>query len=150
MDRQDERTIEHGEQGTAGDEMSKWSRGTTTWVKGGESYRRALLGWQSELLRFVSNRLGQQADFNDALLQCRDWKDASQLQQEWITNFARDWIEESGHLVRRSMAFGRDFSESARSEGEVVAGQVHSAQRTGARHGRAAAQSRPRRRQRRK
>jgi hypothetical protein len=133
-------------------------------ARGGEAYGRALLGWQNELLRFAGARLRSDTEFGRSLVGCRDWMEAARLQQSWLNAVVQDYVEETGRLLRLATTLGGEFDETAREETEEVAargaewterarsemGRSETARSEAGRSeaGRAAAQPRPRRRQR--
>jgi ElaB/YqjD/DUF883 family membrane-anchored ribosome-binding protein len=137
-------------------------------ARGSEAYSRALLNWQSELLRFATSRLRTDTEFGRSLVGVRDWTDATRLQQSWLNNALQDYIDEAGRLFRLAAGLSSDVAETSRQEVEQVAergadwakrashetaNQARQAadqtEETVRRAGRAAARSQPRRRQRR-
>jgi hypothetical protein len=117
--------------------------------RGGEAYSRALLSWQSELLRFASERLRNDTEFGRSLIGCRDLMDASRLQQSWLSTTLQDYVDEAGRLFRLARSLGSDVAETSREETQEVAERgADRARRAANETGRAAAHSRPRRRQR--
>jgi hypothetical protein len=148
MERQHERR--NGRDGQEGEGISGSPQGSAAaFMKSGEGYGRALFGWQNALLRFASNRLRQQADFGEALIQCRDWKEAARLQQDWMASMVRDYADEASRLLRMSAELGRGFAETTSQGEEDLAGRgADFAERAGKQSSRAAMHSRPRRRQR--
>jgi hypothetical protein len=118
-------------------------------TRGGEVYGRNLLRWQNELLRFASERLRNDTEFGRSLIGCRDWTDASRLQQAWLSNTLQDYVEETGRLFRLATSQEGDVAETSREEAQEVAdrgGDWAARARKGT--GRAAVHARPRRRQR--
>jgi Phasin protein len=118
-------------------------------TRGSEVYGRALFSWQSELLRFAGERLRNDTEFGQSLIGCRDWTDASRLQQAWLSSTLQDYVDEAGRLFRLASGLAGDVAETSREESRTVAEQgAHWAKRARKETGRAAAHSRPRRRQR--
>jgi hypothetical protein len=118
-------------------------------TRGGEVYGRALFSWQSELLRFASERLHSDTEFGRSLLGCRDWMDASRLQQSWFSSTLQDYVEETGRLFRLATNLGGDVAETSREEAQEVADRGGEwAARARKETARAAAHTGPRRRQR--
>jgi hypothetical protein len=130
--------------------------------RGSEAYGRALLAWQSELLRFTSARLRNDTEFGRSLIGCRDWQDAARLQQAWLSGTVQDYVDQAGRLLRLATGLGSEVAETSREEAQEVAEKGTdwaarardetrvAAARAGKVAGRAAARSQPRRRQRRR
>lgn len=80
--------------------------------RAGETYA----AWNSEVLRFASDRLRQDTEFGLALAKCRDWTEAAELQRDWATKTTQDYFEESRRLLRVATRLGTDIAEASPDE----------------------------------
>ena len=69
-------------------------------MHGSEAYTKAVLAWQTELLRFLGSRLQWDGRVGEALAQCRTPVEVAELQRDWAMTAARDYFDEINRLTQ--------------------------------------------------
>lgn len=82
-------------------------------VRTTESYGKAYLAWQEEILRFAATRLQRDSELGQALANTRSWADAAKLQQEWTASTIRDYTNETTRLFEIAADAGSKITESS-------------------------------------
>lgn len=57
------------------------------------------IAWNSEVFRFASDRLRQDAELGLGLAKCCTWTEAAELQSRWVTKTTRDYLDEGTRLL---------------------------------------------------
>lgn len=83
-----------------------------TVARAGESYAKAWLEWQEELVGFVSTRLREDLDLRKAIVGQRNLSDAIKLQQDWAIAAVHAYLDEASKL-------GEIVSRAARNEASL-------------------------------
>lgn len=66
----------------------------------GSAYLRGMVSINRELIDFIGKRLDHDAELSRALGQCREWKEAAELQQAWIRDASEEYAENVSKLMR--------------------------------------------------
>lgn len=69
-------------------------------MHGSEAYTKAVLAWQTELLRFLGSRLQWDGRVGEALAQCKTLAELAEVQRDWAMSTAQDYFEELNRLTR--------------------------------------------------
>jgi hypothetical protein len=85
------------------------------------SCARALLTYQEELLRFTTCRLESDAALGRALAQSRDWLEANQLQQQWLTTAVAEYAKEAERLLKMTTELTLDAASKTVSGAHDIA-----------------------------
>lgn len=95
-------------------------------VRTTESYGKACLAWQEEIMRFAATRLQRDTELGQALAGTRSWTDAAKLQQEWAASAIRDYTTGTTRLFEIAADVGSKITESpvpSRSVAERMAAE---------------------------
>jgi hypothetical protein len=74
-------------------------------LKAGETYAKAWLAWQEEIMKFASNRLQWDSRVCEALTKCKSFGDVCEVQKNWLMSTGQDYFEESNRLARFAWGF---------------------------------------------
>lgn len=74
--------------------------------RAGEAWARAGQAWQQEIIRFTTARFESDSAFGQRLAACKDWTDASKVQQEWAAALTQDLIDETTRLTQLASTLG--------------------------------------------
>jgi hypothetical protein len=69
-------------------------------IRAGETYGKAWLAWQQELLKFISNRLVWDSRVSEALAGCKTPADVAEVQKDWLMTTAQDYFDETTRLFQ--------------------------------------------------
>lgn len=65
----------------------------------GSAYLRGVVSLNREITDFVSKRLEHDAELSRKLGQCKDWKEASELQQNWFREASEEYANSARTLM---------------------------------------------------
>ncbi len=92
----------------AGEMKTAYESALAGWQKSGEEIFKRFVEQQVELCRFMGNRWEQYLKLPEQLAHCRTPADVGQVQAEFISQFANDYMHETTKL---SQAAGQSMSE---------------------------------------
>jgi hypothetical protein len=69
-------------------------------MHGSEAYTKAILAWQTELLRFLGSQLQWDGRVGEALAKCRTLAEVAEVQRDWAMTAARDYVDELDRLTQ--------------------------------------------------
>ena len=78
---------------------SRTATDTKTLMFGAETWMSTMAECQHEVGRFITDRLGKDAEAMRQTLTCRDWTAALELQGRWMDETLRDYSEEMKKLT---------------------------------------------------
>ena len=91
----------------------------------GNAYLRGVVSLNQEVTSFINKRLEHDAEFSRALGKCKDWKEATELQQAWFREAseeyaanARTLMEMTTKLMNETFAPLRQHDEDPDSKSE--------------------------------
>lgn len=100
-----------------------------TVAQASESYAKAWLEWQEELVGFVSTRLREDLDLRKAIVGKRNLPDAIKLQQDWAIAAGHAYLDEASKLgeimsrvVRNGASSWSEAAQSALAQGSPQGG----------------------------
>lgn len=70
-----------------------------------ETFTKAGMLCQDELFRFAASRLEWDSKICQAVLACRTWAEIVEIQRDWVSSTAQDYLEEVSHLIQLTSKF---------------------------------------------
>jgi hypothetical protein len=104
-----------------------------------EWYAKTLLSWQGEIVRFATARLDSDVEFGRSVMNCRNWTEASRLQQDWAVSTLNDYADEANRLVQLATGQEKEGADIMRRAMEEETEAAAGAARRGMRGARRAA-----------
>jgi hypothetical protein len=68
----------------------------------GSAYLRGVVTLNQEITGFINKRLEHDAELSRALGKCKDWKEATELQQSWFREASEEYASSARTLVELS------------------------------------------------
>lgn len=65
----------------------------------GNAYFRGVVSLNREVANFINKRLEHDAEFSRALGKCKDWKEATELQQNWFREASEEYAANARTLM---------------------------------------------------
>lgn len=65
----------------------------------GNAYLRGVVSLNREVTSFINKRLEHDAEYSRALGKCKDWKEATELQQAWFREASEEYAENARTLM---------------------------------------------------
>ena len=95
-------------------------------TRGVEACTKAGLLYQDALLRFAASRLEGDSKNWRALFTCKNWAEAAEIQRDWASSTAQDYVEEVGHLVQLTSRITAPWMASPRADASPAKGSGES------------------------
>jgi hypothetical protein len=68
----------------------------------GSAYLRGVVSLNQEIAGFINKRLEHDAELSRALGKCKDWKEATELQQNWFREASEEYASSARTLMELS------------------------------------------------
>jgi hypothetical protein len=91
-------------------------------TRGVEACTKAGLLYQDALLRFTTSRLEGDSKIWRALLTCKNWAEVAEIQRDWASSTAQDYVDEVGHLVQLTSRIAAPWMASPRADASAAKG----------------------------
>lgn len=72
----------------------------STWFRFGQSYNEGFSLMGQEVLDFSRARLSKNAVAAQSIAHCKDWSEASRIQQDWLRATTEEYVTEMGKLFQ--------------------------------------------------
>lgn len=101
---------------TSGSVMSDGTM-VSAMIRLGQSYNEGLSAMGQEMLDFSRTRLSRDAVAALSIARCKDWSEASKIQQDWLRTTTEEYVTEMGKLfqlaVKTTMESYRPLQDQA-------------------------------------
>ncbi len=95
-----------------GEMMGTLSEASSAYLNGVASLNR-------EIVEFINKRLEHDAELGRALGQCKDWKEAAELQQAWVREASQEYAANARTLMEMTTKLMHDTWSPLRRQGET-------------------------------
>lgn len=103
MTKDRKREISDGVEPPAAAQEPMWAANGTmvsTWLRFEQSYNESVSLMGQEVLDFSRTRLSKNAVAALSIARCKDWSEASRIQQDWLRTTTEEYVTEMGKLFQ--------------------------------------------------
>ena len=83
-----------------------------------QAYTLGMASLNSELASFMNARVNRDVQLGHDLVQCNNWSEAVELQQDWARQATQEYLDEAGRLVDLASKVAKDKLGASLREGE--------------------------------
>lgn len=91
-------------------------------IRFGQSYSEGLSLLGQEMLDFSRTRLSRDTATALSMAGCKDWSEASRIQQDWMRTTAEDYVTEMGKLLKLAVKTTVDTCRPLQDQAEAAWG----------------------------